>query len=49
MNIMRSKAQPELVHAFFTNSEASSLCLVLRKEKSPHGKELRRRLKKVLK
>ena len=44
MNTLRSRAQPELIYVILTDYEAKAL----RKDKSPHFKELRRQLKQVL-
>lgn len=49
MNVMRSKAQPELIHVLLTEQDAHALRAALRKEKSPHAKHFRSELKKVLK
>jgi hypothetical protein len=48
MNILRSRAQPELIYAILTDSEAIALREALRKDKSPQAKEFRIKLKKVL-
>lgn len=48
MKIMRSNAQPELIHMVLTDSDAQELREALRKEKSPLAKEVRKCLKKLL-
>lgn len=47
MNVVRSKAQPELVHAVFLDKEVDELLDALKKPKNETAAILRRALKKA--
>lgn len=47
MNVMRSKAQPELTHAVFTDREREELIAALKKPKNETAALLRAALKKA--
>ncbi len=49
MQILRSKAQPELIHILLNNREVFEIRSILKKSKSELVKEFKDELKKVLK
>lgn len=48
VNVLRSQAQPELIHVLLEEREAAELVNALRKSKSHTAEMLRKDLKKVL-
>lgn len=47
MNVVRSQAQPELVHAVFTDKEVDEIVAALKKPKNDTAASLRTFLKKA--